>query len=86
MKIEFPDDIAQKCDLSERELKELLAVSVYKLKGIHGAMAGKILGISEFEFHGLLEKYGSYVNYDTEAFQQDVQTLASLDDKDFNKD
>jgi predicted HTH domain antitoxin len=73
MKIEIPDEIALKAGIESQELLELLAVAIYKTKGIHASMAGKILGISEFEFRKLLTKHGETSNYDVGDFAQDVK-------------
>jgi predicted HTH domain antitoxin len=74
MKIEIDDDIARKCQLTEREALELLAMGIYKSKGIHGAMAGRLLGISEAEFHQLLASHGGTVNYSLEDLMDDVHS------------
>lgn len=47
---------------------------------MHGAAAGQLLNISEFEFHGLLGKYGSCVNYGIKEYLEDIETLKRLDD------
>jgi len=73
MIIEIPDDVASKCDLSEREALELLAVAIYKAKGIHGSLAGKLLGISELEFHRLLAKQSETINYDVQDLIDDLK-------------
>lgn len=73
MKIEIDDEIAKTCGIGEREALELLAVAIYKTKGIHGSLAGKILGISEFEFHNLLSTKGVTVNYDIDDLIEDIK-------------
>lgn len=78
MKLELDDQIIAMTGLSEKEVKECLAVALYKLTGLHGVAAGRLLDISEFEFHGLLEKYGCYVNYDVQDFLDDIETLKKL--------
>lgn len=73
MKIEIDDQIVQKLGIDEREALELLAIAIYKTKGIHGAMAGKILGITEFEFHQLLSDKGEVVNYGLDDLVDDIK-------------
>ncbi|WP_444929399.1 UPF0175 family protein [Microbulbifer sp. SSSA002] len=75
MKIDIPDEIAKSAGLGEREMKEFLAVSLYKKKRINGVQGGKIVGGSEMEFHGLLEKYNEFVNYDTDEYMEDSDIL-----------
>jgi predicted HTH domain antitoxin len=73
MRIEISDEIAQKVGVTEQEALELLAIAIYKAKGIHGSLAGKILGLSELEFHGLLAKRGDTVNYDVDDLIADIK-------------
>lgn len=75
MKIEVPDEIAESAGLPESEMLEFLAVSLYKAKRINGVQGGKILGTSEVEFHGLLEKYNEYVNYGVDEYLEDSDNL-----------
>ncbi len=81
MQLELDNQIIAMTGLSQKEIKEYLAVALYKLTGLHGAAAGRLLNISEIEFHGLLAKYGCYVNYDVQDFLEDIETLKRLDEK-----
>lgn len=81
MNIELDDKIIALTGLSEREVKECLAVALYKLTGMHGAAAGRLLNISETEFHGLLEKYGCYINYGVQDLLEDIETLKHFEDE-----
>jgi len=47
MKIETDDSLAPKIDIDEKEAMELLAIALYKYKGIHGSLAGKLIGKTE---------------------------------------
>ncbi len=58
MEIELDNDVARKSGVDEKEALELLVIAIYKFKGIHEAMAGRILGISEIEFKQLLSDKG----------------------------
>lgn len=73
MKIEIDDEIALKCGITEQEALELLAIAIYKAKGIHGSLAGKIIGMSEFEFHNLLADKGETVNYGINDLVDDIK-------------
>jgi predicted HTH domain antitoxin len=50
----------------------LLAIAIYKAKGIHRSLAGELLGMSEFEFHALLKNHGVSVNYDVDDLARDI--------------
>ena len=75
MKIEFPEEIAKNKSLSEQDLLEILSVCLYKMEKINGVEGGHILGTSEMDFHGVLKKYGQYVNYDVDDLQDDLNNL-----------
>jgi len=75
MNIEIPDEIARRINYGPTELKEILALSLYKMKKINGVEGGKILDISEMEFHGLLGKYGQFINYDLNELNKDIDNL-----------
>lgn len=76
MKLEIDDEIATKSGIDEKEALELLAIAIYKIKGVHGTMAGKILGMSEFEFHNLLSTKGETVNYGIDDLIDDIKNNA----------
>ncbi|HED35081.1 MAG TPA: hypothetical protein ENJ08_12860 [Gammaproteobacteria bacterium] len=78
MNIHFPDDIADKLGMNEKEMLELLSVSLYKKMGIHGAMCGRILNTSEMAFHGVLEKYGEFINYGVDDLRDDMESLKDI--------
>lgn len=75
MNIQFPDEIADNKSLSQKQLLEILAVSLYKMEKINGVEGGIITGSSEIDFHGLLRKYGQYINYDVDDLNQDIDNL-----------
>jgi len=75
MNINIPDEIAEKIGLTSFELTEILTVSLYKLKKINGVQGGKILNTSEIEFHGVVAKYGNFVNYDEDDLMEDINNL-----------
>ena len=73
MQIELPDALMQECSITEREALELLVVAAYRHTGMHATLAGKMLGISEPEFHALLTKQGEPVNYGVNDFLVDLE-------------
>lgn len=75
MNIYFPNEIADNKSFSEQQLLEILAVSLYKMGRINGVEGGVITGTSEINFHGLLKKYGHYINYDVDDYYQDIDNL-----------
>jgi len=73
MNIVIDDEVASILGMDAEELKQYLAVALYKYKGIHGALAGKIIDKSEFEFHGILSSFGETVNYDIDDLMDDIK-------------
>lgn len=73
MKLEIDDALMTKIGVDEKETMELLAIALYKFKGIHGSLAGKLVGKSEFDFHALLADKGATVNYDVDDLVDDIK-------------
>ncbi|WP_444996374.1 UPF0175 family protein [Aliikangiella sp. IMCC44359] len=73
MKIEIDSSLMEKIGVDENEAIELLAIALYKYKGIHGSLAGKLIGKSEFDFHTILSKNGESVNYDVDELIEDIK-------------
>ncbi|MCW8128188.1 UPF0175 family protein [Microbulbifer halophilus] len=75
MKLDINDEVADSLGLSDKELQEVLAIALYKLERINGVQGGKITGTSEIEFHGILGKYGQFINYDEDDLETDLKNL-----------
>lgn len=73
MNIELDDSLMRKIGVDEKEALEFLAIALYKYKGIHGSLAGKLIGKTEFEFHALLSERGATVNYDVDDLVDDIK-------------
>ncbi len=78
MKLTLPDEVIEKTGLTNINLREILAVSLYQMKKINGVQGGKIIGKSEIEFHELLGKYGQYIQYDEEDLLKDFDSIKDL--------
>ena len=78
--VQLPDDIAQHPD-SGREALEALAIEGYRAGTLSHDQAGKLLGLSRFEFDGFLKARKIYDHaYGVEDFEQDRETLRRLQD------
>jgi len=73
MKLEIDDSLMEKIGVHENEALELLAIALYKYKGIHGSLAGRLIGKSEFDFHSLLSEKGETVNYSANDLVDDIK-------------
>jgi predicted HTH domain antitoxin len=73
MKIEIDDSLISKIGIDEQEALELLAIALYKYKGVHGSLAGKLIGKSEFDFHSLVSEKGETINYSVDDLVDDIK-------------
>lgn len=78
MNIELLDEVMMKTGLDENRVKEVVAVSLYQMKKINGVQGGKLLGISEIEFHEVVGKWGQTFSYDENDLLDDMDTLDNL--------
>ncbi|WP_299944483.1 UPF0175 family protein [uncultured Microbulbifer sp.] len=72
MNIELDDVLMAKISVDEREAPELLAITLYKYKRIHGSLAGKMNGVSEFDFHNPLSEKREAVNFGVDDLVDDL--------------
>ena len=73
MDIKLDDLLMKKIGIDAQEALELLAVAIYKYKGVHGSLAGKLIGKSEFDFHTILAQKGENMNYDIGDLVDDIK-------------
>ena len=78
MKTELPDEVIKKTGLSEMQLKEIIAVSLYQMAKINGVQGGKLIGKSEIEFHDIVGNLGQVFSYDADDLIEDAETLKNL--------
>jgi predicted HTH domain antitoxin len=74
MQISLPDDLG----LSEREIKEELAIALYQRETVSLAKAAKIAGLTRLDFQRLLADRGLYIHFDSEDYDADIETLRKL--------
>jgi len=77
--VELPDDIARHPDPG-REALEALALEGYRSGALTHYQASQLLGLSRFEFDGLLKARNIFDHaYDAEDLEQDLETLRQLE-------
>ncbi len=74
MQISLPDDLG----LSEREIKEELAIALYQRETVSLAKAAKIAGLTRLDFQRLLDWRDISIHYDVDDLNNDVETLRKL--------
>lgn len=78
MKLHLPDEIIRPLNLSEEELLQELAISLYAAKRLSFGQARKLAGINWFRFRQILDERGVPAHYGPEDFEQDLETLSQL--------
>ncbi|WGV25306.1 UPF0175 family protein [Halotia branconii] len=78
MSVIIPDEILRASNMTEDELKLEIAILLYQQGKISSGKVRAWTGITVLDFQHELAKRGLYINYDTEDFQSDVQTLQSM--------
>lgn len=77
MTISIPGDVLSTAGLSEEELRQEIAVSLYR-RGATLAQAARIANLSLLEFQRLLARQDVPVHYGVPEFEEDLQTLREL--------
>ena len=72
--ITIPDSIANSAHLTEEEIKQEIAITLYQKKRLTFAQARRIADLSRIEFQRLLGSHCVAV-YDVSDFEEDMRTL-----------
>lgn len=64
--------------MSEGEIRQELAVTLYSRGKLTMAQAARLSGLPQLEFQLLSSSRGYCVNYDVEDFQADIATLKGM--------
>ncbi|MGO8766299.1 MAG: UPF0175 family protein [Limisphaerales bacterium] len=67
--------------MTERELKEELALSLYAVRKVTLIQAADIAGVGFFEFQGLLKDRKIPQHYDVKDLEEDMRTLRELESR-----
>jgi len=83
IKMDFPKDVLLAADISEAnassDIKKHLALYMFKERIISFGKASKLSGLSKLEFIELAGSKGIPLNYDTDDYREDLNTIKSLD-------
>lgn len=81
----IPDDLLRATPISERELRQDIAVLLYQ-KGLPSGKAASVAGMDRLAFWHLLASRQIPVQYDVEDLERDATTLRALFSKDRSDD
>ncbi|MDQ2800148.1 MAG: UPF0175 family protein [Armatimonadota bacterium] len=83
--IELPDPIRETLEAEKPELPhfilEAIAVEGYRQEALSRGQVGELLGLDYWQTEVFLKKHGAYLHYDIQDFEQDIKTLARLQEK-----
>ena len=75
MKIEIPNDVLERCNLSEKEFRSELALFLFQRNIFTLENASKFAGMDSYQFQKLLGKRKIPVHYSLNDFKDDLRIL-----------
>ncbi|MEW6201365.1 MAG: UPF0175 family protein [bacterium] len=78
MSIIIPDDILQSTRMTEKELKQEIAVLLFQMDKLTLAQASRLAGVNMLQFQHLLASRQIPLHYDVAEFEEDLKTLKDL--------
>jgi predicted HTH domain antitoxin len=75
MPVTIPDEILVAAHISEPELKQELAVTLFQRERLTLAQASRLAEMSQLRFQSLLAERRIPIHYGVEEFDQDLRTL-----------
>ena len=73
-----PDDILQIARMTEEELKQEIAILLFRKEKLTLGQASRLAGMTRLQFQHLLASQQIPVHYDIEDFEEDLKTLREL--------
>ena len=78
MRLDIPDEILHAAGLSEAELRQELAVVLFRSQKITLGQASQIAGLNQLQFQHILASRQIPVHYDVAELEQDLRTLGEM--------
>lgn len=78
MKIDIPETILKASGLSEQEILQLLALTLYDKEKLSIGYASKLANLSQADFIELMGKYGVELKYDVDDLKDDLENLKDI--------
>ena len=76
--ITIPDDILQAARMSDKELKQEIAIMLFQKEKLTLSQAARLAEMEQFSFQHLLASRQIPIHYDIDEFDDDVDTLKSM--------
>ena len=78
IEIDIPDAIAEQLGFDAQVGREMIVLDLYRREKISGGKAAELLGVSQHDFRGLLDRYGVELKYGVQELKEDIQSLKEL--------
>jgi predicted HTH domain antitoxin len=78
MTLNIPSLSGKEAGLTEVDLRQELALTLYKQDRVSLGKAAEIAGVDRWAFQALMKERGVFINYDVEDLDNDVTTLKKL--------
>jgi predicted HTH domain antitoxin len=78
MTLNIPSLSGKEAGLTEVDLRQELALALYKQEKVSLGKAAEIAGVDRWAFQALMKERNVFINYDVEDLNHDVTTLKKL--------
>lgn len=78
MTIVVPDEILRATGMTEQEITQTLALTLFEKDKISLGQASRLAGMSQWDFRGLLVEKGISLHYDVAELDKDLVTLREM--------
>jgi len=78
MSITIPDEVLAAAHMTESELKQELALTLFQRERLTLAQASRLAGLDQLAFQAMLAKRAIPIHYGIEEFHADLHTLREL--------
>jgi predicted HTH domain antitoxin len=78
MTLNIPSLSGKEAGLTEVDLRQELALTLYKQEKVSLGKAAEIAGVDRWAFQALMKERGVFINFDVEDLDNDVTTLKKL--------
>ena len=79
MPVTIPDDVLSAARLTEQQLKQELALTLFREERLTLAQASRLAETSQLAFQSLLAERKIPIHYGVDEFREDLQTIHSLE-------
>ncbi len=79
MSIIIPDTILHSTRMSEKEIKQEIAIMLFQMEKVTLGQASQFAGLNQLQFQYILASRRIPVHYDVNEFEEDLKTLHEME-------